>query len=338
MGKPLVAVVDWKPQPRGDRKCLVEKEAIGSVADVKYFLCDKLEDWKGQVLKADAILVWHNTKITEEVIHKLENCKAIVRNGTGYDTVDHIAAGMADISFSNVPDYGVDEVADHSIALALNLCRQILSTHEECKQLNWDMESCHKIRRFNQMNFGVIGLGRIGGAVALKAKALGFKVCFYDPYIRNGTEKTFGISRFKNFNEFISMMDVISINCPLTDETRYMFTKKEFNKMSKNAFLVNTARGPIVKKPDLFEALNKKQIAGAAFDVFEDEPLKTKKEASTPNLIMTSHSAFYSKQSMYDMRYTGASIAKDILQGKKPENCINCEYLPSNWLKNRMNP
>ena len=119
MGKPLVAVVDWKPQPRGDRKCLVEKEAIGSVADVKYFLCDKLEDWKGQVLKADAILVWHNTKITEEVIHKLENCKAIVRNGTGYDTVDHIAAGMADISFSNVPDYGVDEVADHSIALAL---------------------------------------------------------------------------------------------------------------------------------------------------------------------------------------------------------------------------
>lgn len=335
MKKPLVAVVDWKPQPRGDKKCIVEKEAIGDVADVKYFLCDKLEDWRGKVLKADAILVWHNTEITQEVIHKLKNCKAIIRNGTGYDTVDHIAAAASDISFSNVPDYGVDEVADHAIALALNLCRQILPTHEECKNLDWDMGNCHKIRRFNQMNFGVIGLGRIGGSVALKAKALGFNVHFYDPYLANGVEKTFGIKRCKDFNHFISNMDVISINCPLTEETHYMFTKKEINKMKKDSFLVNTARGPIIKKKDILAALKANKIAGAALDVFEDEPLKTKKEASTPNLIMTSHSAFYSKQSVYDMRYTGATIARDILLGAEPENCINCKFLPRNFMKGK---
>jgi lactate dehydrogenase-like 2-hydroxyacid dehydrogenase len=328
-----VAVVDWAPQPRGDKKCVVEKDVLGDLATLRYYLCDKEEDWKGSLLKADAILVWHNTQITENIIHKLEKCQCIVRNGAGYDSVDYITAATADIPVCNVPDYGVDEVSDHAIALALNLCRQILPTHEECKKLDWGMGNRFKIRRFNKMNFGVVGLGRIGGAVALKAKALGFNVCFYDPYLSNGTEKTFGIRRSKNFNEFISNMDVISINCPLTDETKHMFAEKEFTRMSKDAFLVNTARGPIVNKNDLFKALNRKKIAGAAFDVFEDEPLKTKKEASTPNLIMTSHSAYYSIQSVYEMRKNAATVIKNVLTKKAIENCVNCKFLPRNFVK-----
>ena len=121
MKKPLIAVVDWKQSPRGDESCYIEKEAIGNRATVKYFLCDKPKDWKGELLKADVILLWHNTNMPDTVINKLENCKAIVRIGTGYDSVDHVTAATRDIAVCNVPDYGTDEVADHSIALALSL-------------------------------------------------------------------------------------------------------------------------------------------------------------------------------------------------------------------------
>ena len=332
MKKPLVAVVDWKQSPRGDESCYIEKEAIGSRAKVKYFKCDTDKDWSEELLKADYILLWHNTNMPDTVINKLENCKAIIRIGTGYDSVDHLTAATRDIPVCNVPDYGTEEVADHSIALSLALCRQIIPIDQECKKLGWEIPNKNKIQRLSELNFGVIGLGRIGTSVALKAKALGFNVYFYDPYLPNGVDKSLGLLRSKSFDAFISDMDVISINCPLTDETHHMITKKEINKMRKNAFIVNTARGPIIKKDDLFAALRKDKIAGAALDVIEDEPLKTKKEANTPNLIVTCHSGFYSIQAAWEMRFKAAAQARDIIVGEDIENCINCNYLPRNYM------
>lgn len=331
--KPLVAVADWKQSPRGSKDCRVEKETIGNRAIVKYFLCDKEKDWKGKILKADYILLWHNTSMPDVVINKLNNCKAIIRIGTGYDSVDHLTAATRDIPVCNVPDYGTDEVADHSIALALSLCRQIIPIDQECKKLGWEIPNKEKIRRFNKMDFGVLGLGRIGTSVAIKAKALGFNVYFYDPYLPNGVDKSLGISRVKDFKNFLSMMDVISINCPLSKETHHMITKREINTMKSNAFIVNTARGPIIKKRDLFAALRKNKIAGAALDVIEDEPLKTEKEAQTPNLIVTCHSGFYSVQAAWEMRHKAASQARSMIEGNEIENCINCKFLPRNFVK-----
>ena len=333
MNKPLVAVVDWKCSPRGDKSCKVEREAIGNRGRVKYFLCDKHEDWKGEILKADYILLWHNTNMPDRVINKLEDCKAIIRMGTGYDSVDHLTAATRDIPVCNVPDYGTEEVADHSVALALALCRQIIPADQECKKLGWEIPNKNKIQRLGELSFGVIGLGRIGTSVALKAKALGFNVCFYDPYLPNGIDKSLGILRYKVFNDFISLVDVISINCLLTEETRHMITKKEINKMKKNAFIVNTARGSIIKKDDLFDALRKNKIAGAALDVIEDEPLKTKKEAATPNLIVTPHSGFHSLQAAWEMRHKAAEIVGSIIGGGEIQNCINCKFLPRNFVK-----
>ena len=333
MTKPLVAVVDWKKSPRGDKKCEVERQAIGKSGRVKYFQCDSDKDWKGELLKADYILLWHNTNMPDTVINKLEDCKAIIRIGTGYDSVDHLTAATRDIPVCNVPDYGTDEVADHSIALALALCRQIIPIDEECKNLGWEIPNKNKIQRFGEMMFGVIGLGRIGTSVALKAKALGFEVHFYDPYLSNGVDKSLGIARNKDFNKFLSLMDVISVNCPLTEETHHMIANKEIEKMRKTAFIVNTARGPIIKKDDLFDALRKDKIAGAALDVIEDEPLKTKKEAQTPNLIVTCHSGFYSLQAAWEMRHKAAAQAANMIKGGKIENCVNCNYLPRNFLK-----
>ena len=334
MKKPLVAVVDWKPEPRGDKRCLIEKEAIGKTANVKYFLCDKEKDWKGEVLKADAILLWHNTRMPEEVIRKLEDCKCIVRNGTGFDTVDIPAATCRDIPVYNVPDYGTDEVADQSITLALALCRQLIPNYEHCKSLGWDVQHPEKIRRFNEMCFGVIGLGRIGTSVALKAKALGFKVWFYDPYLPDGINKSLGIGRCKHLNDILINMDVISINCPLTQETHHMITKKQIKRMRRNAFIVNTARGSIIKKSDLLDSLRNNRIGGAALDVIEDEPLRTKEEGKTPNLIVTPHCGFYSIESFREMKHKAALTVKEVLSGRLIENnCINHRLLPRNFMK-----
>ena len=334
MKKPLVAIVDWKPEPRGDKKYIVEKEVLNKIANIKYFLCDKEEDWKGEVLKADVILLWHNASAPAEVINKLEDCKGIVRIGTGYDTVDIIAAASRDIPVFNVPDYGVDEVADQSITLALTLCRQIIPNNEECKKLGWDVQYRNKIKRFNEMHFGVIGVGRIGTSVVKKAKALGFKVYFYDPYVSVGYEKSLGATRFDSVDKLISNMDVISINCPLTDETHHMITSKQIKKMRKNVFIVNTARGPIIKKDDLFNALREDRIGGAALDVIEDEPLRTKKETQTPNLIVTPHCGFYSIESFWEMKHKAALVAKKVLMGKIPRNnCVNYKFLPRNFIK-----
>ena len=333
MKKPLVAVVDWKHSPRGDKSCVVEREAIGRRAVVKYFQCDQDKDWKGDLLKADYILLWHNTNMPDTVINKLEDCKAIIRIGTGFDSVDHLTAATRDIPVCNVPDYGTEEVADHSIALALALCRQIIPIDQECKNLGWEIPNKNKIQRFSEMRFGVIGLGRIGTSVALKAKALGFGVHFYDPYLSNGVDKSLGISRIKSFDDFLAVTDVISINCPLTEETHHMITNKEIDKMQKNAFIINTARGPIIKKKDLFAALKKHKIAGAALDVIENEPLKTKAEAKTPNLIVTCHSGFYSLQAAWEMRHKAAAQARNMIEGGKIENCVNCNNLPRNFVK-----
>ena len=264
-----------------------------------------------------------------DVIRKLENCKCIVRNGT-FDTVDIPAATCSDIPVYNVPDYGTEEVADQSIALALALCRQIIPNHEHCKNLGWDVQHKDKIRRFKEMCFGVVGLGRIGTSVAMKAKALGFNVYFYDPYLSDGVDKSLGIKRCSSLNEIISNMDVLSFNCPLTEETHHMITKKEIKKMRRGAFIVNTAK-PNHKEKDLFDALKKDDLGGAALDVIEGEPLQTKAEGATPNLIVTPHCGFYS---IDKMKHKAAMTAKKVLMGKTIQNnCINYKLLPRNFVK-----
>ena len=323
-----IAVVDWATSPRGDEECIVERAVFGPdspKASVKYGRVTNgdMDSWDAlDIYHVDLVMLWHNVDMPKEVISKFKNLKGIVRNGTGYDSVDHEYARSAGIDVCNVPNYGTEEVADHSIALALAMCRQIIPIDKECKNLGWEIPNKEVIRRWRDMNFGVVGLGRIGTSVALKAKALGFASCFYDPYLSNGVDKSLGLYRYKNWDRFLRDMDVVSINCPLTKETHHMFTLKEFKKMHELAFLVNTARGPIVKKADCFKALRDGLIAGAALDVIEDEPLKTKEEAATPNLIATCHSAFYSEQATQEMRKFAAVEALNLLEGC-PENIVN---------------
>ena len=240
----------------------------------------------------------------------------------GYDSVDLAAARAHRIPVCNVPDYGTEEVADHAIALTLALCRQLFPLDHEAKQLRWTIPIAPQLRRLSTLTFGIIGLGRIGTATALRAKALGFRVLFHDPYLPNGVDKALGLQRATSLDELLAQTDVLSVHCPLNAETHHLIAEPQLAQLKSNAFVVNTARGGIIKKTALLAALRSGQLAGAGLDVIEDEPLRTPEEAATPNLIATCHAAFCSVESKIEMRRTSARIARAAVLGLPLENVV----------------
>jgi phosphoglycerate dehydrogenase-like enzyme len=307
----------------GEPECRVERAVIGQAAEVRRFPCLSDAEFTDEVCGARALIVWHNTPVTSAGLARLRHCRAIIRNGVGFDSVDIAAARERGIAVCNVPDYGTEEVADHAIALALALCRQLFPLDREAKQLGWSIRVEPKMRRLRELTFGVVGLGRIGTATALRAKALGFKVCFHDPYLPNGVDKAVGVERTHTLNELLRRADVLSLHCPLNDETRHLIAERELALLKPSAFVVNTARGAIIKKTAILAALREGRLAGAGLDVVEDEPLQTAEEAATPNLIVTCHAAFCSVESKIEMRQTSARIALAAVRGEPLENVVN---------------
>lgn len=321
--KPLVAIIDWIRSPQGDEDSSVERSVIGEAAEVRRFLCESDADFEEEICGADALIVWHNAPIGEVGLSRLRRCRALIRNGVGYDSIDIEAAARHGIAVCNVPDYGTEEVADHALALALALCRQLFPLDAEAKRLGWGIEVAPKLRRLRGLTFGIVGLGRIGTATALRAKALGFRVLFHDPYLPNGIDKAVGLGRCGSLDELLVQSDVLSLHCPLNEETRHLIAQRELGLMKPGAFVVNTARGAVVKKEAILEALKHGHLAGAGLDVVEDEPLRTREEATTPNLIVTCHAAFCSVESKLEMRSSSARIARAAVTGAPLENVVN---------------
>jgi len=306
-----------------DREASVERPFLDGVARVETIVMGLNEPFPDEALAASALILWHGPLVTAEVIARLNACRAIIRNGVGFDTVDIAAAAKAGIPVCNVPDYGTEEVADHAIALALALYRQLFPLDAEAKQLGWKITVAPRMRRLRTQTFGVLGLGRIGTATALRAKAMGFRVVFYDPYVPSGVHKAIGIERVTTLDGLLSGSDLVSVHCPLTAETRGMIGEREIARMKPGAFLVNTARGDIVQKAPVFAALRAGHLAGAGLDVVESEPLRTAEEAATPNLIVTCHAAFCSPEGMVEMRSTSARLARAAVLGEPVWNRVN---------------
>lgn len=321
--KPIVGIIDWAKSPLGDPESAAEKAVIGEAAEIRRYLCSSDADFTDEICAADALIVWHNTPITRAGIARLQRCRAIIRNGVGFDSVDVAAARERGIAVCNVPDYGTEEVADHAIALTMALCRQLFPLDSEAKSLGWVIHVEPKLRRLRELTFGLVGLGRIGTATALRAKALGFNVVFYDPHISNGADKALGIARVRTLEELLARTDVLSLHCPLNAETHHLIGERELSLLKPGAFVVNTARGAVIQKTAILRALREGRIAGAGLDVVEDEPLQTPEEAATPNLIVTCHAAFCSVESKLEMRSTSARIALAAVSGAPLENIVN---------------
>lgn len=318
-----IALIDWRAAPQSDGECAIERRIIGGAARLTRHLCDTDADFDREITQADAIILWHNMPLTARGISRLEKCRAIIRNGVGYDSVDIAAARERGIAVCNVPDYGTEEVADHAIALALALCRQLFPLDAEAKALGWSIKTGEKLHRLSELAFGIVGLGRIGTATALRAKALGFRVVFYDPYLPNGADKALGIERAGTLDDLLSQTNVLSLHCPLNEETRHLIGARELALLPPCAHVVNTARGALIDKAALFAALREERLWGAGLDVVEDEPLRTPEEAATPNLIVTCHAAYYSEAARREMRHSSASIALAAVTGAPLANVVN---------------
>ncbi len=273
--------------------------------------------------------------VTAPVIARFPKLRVIVRMGVGYDRVDRIAAAARGIMVCNVPDYGTMEVADHAMALVLALRRGIVLHHESQRgnpPAAWTYTRDPLLRRLSVQRLGLLGLGRIATAVALRAKAFGFDVVFFDPLRPNGVDLALGVRRVRSLDELMAQSDVLSIHTPLTPETTGLIGARELALMPQGAILVNTARGPIVDIDALEAALRSGHLAGAGLDVIPVEPpvepiptlLKAYRDREAwceGRLIITPHSAFFTPEAWDDIRRKSAETMAAVLSNA-PQNVI----------------
>jgi D-3-phosphoglycerate dehydrogenase len=274
---------------------------------------------------ADALLVTY-AKITAEMIQKMPKCRVISRFGIGVDNVDIDAATAAGIVVTKVPDYCIDEVSDHAMALLLAIVRKIPSSSARTHGGRWEMKAVVPIHRLRGSVLGLAGFGRIPQLVAPKAQAFGMKVIASDPFVPEDAFTRAGVERVE-LAQLLAESDYVSIHTPLTPETKHLFNRETFGKMKRGAYVVNTARGPIIDEAALADALDSGQIAGAALDVMSQEPPPPSPLFGRDNVIITPHTSFYSEESLVELQTKAAQEVVAVLSGKSPRNPVNPEVL-----------
>lgn len=258
--------------------------------------------------------------ITRRVIESLKRCRVIARYGVGVDNIDVEAATEYGIIVANVPDYCVDEVSTHAMALILACARGVTLLDRKIREKKWDFTLVKPLFRTQGKTLGLFGLGKIGRAVAQKASGFGFEIIAYDPYV---SKVNAGIELVE-FSKLLSDSDFISIHAPLTVETRHSFGEDELRSMRKTAYLINTARGAIIDEKALYKALKERWIAGAALDVMEKEPPDWENSLlKLDNIIITSHISFYSEESYVELKTKTAEAVLSVLKGGLPRAIVN---------------
>lgn len=303
--------------PYGDDLTL-ERAALGPGVEI-----DRVDEVDGRAIpeallaQADAVLMFR-TWMDADVVAKLARCKVIARYGVGVDRLDLDAAERFGIAVCNTPDYGTTEVADHAIALTLALARGLAGWHDRLRREPpgwWRYDTETTVRRLGDQTFGVLGLGRIGTATALRAKAFGCRVLFHDPFLANGVDRALGLERAERLEELFERSTILSLHAPLTKATRGLIDDAAFARMPPGALLINTARGPLVDWDALHRALESGRLGGAGMDVMPVEPPVTPHplfaalRADAPwlagRLIVTPHAAFHSPAAWHDLRVKG---------------------------------
>ncbi|CAK9823650.1 C-terminal-binding protein [Anthophora retusa] len=337
--RPLVALLDG-------RDCSIEMPILKDVATVAFCDAQSTSEIHEKVLnEAVGALMWHTIILTKEDLEKFKTLRIIVRIGSGVDNIDVKAAGELGIAVCNVPGYGVEEVADTTLCLILNLYRRtywLANMVREGKKFTGPeqvREAATGCARIRGDTLGIVGLGRIGSAVALRAKAFGFTVIFYDPYLPDGIEKSLGLNRVYTLQDLLFQSDCVSLHCTLNEHNHHLINEFTIKQMRPGAFLVNTARGGLVDDDALAAALKQGRIRAAALDVHENEPYNVFQGQSSqcplkdaPNLLCTPHAAFYSDASCTELREMAASEIRRAIVGRIPDclrNCVNKEYFLS---------
>jgi D-3-phosphoglycerate dehydrogenase len=304
----------------------VEREELAAVgAELKIEMCTTEEAVIEACKDADALLLTF-APIGRRAVAGLKRCRIIVRTGVGYDTIDVPAATERGIMVANVPDYCVGEVADHAMALMLCMARRICELDARMRAQGW-VRPPLPVPRLEGRALGIVGLGRIGGAVARRARGFGLRLLATDPYVSPEVFTEHG-AEAASLPQLLAAADIVTLHTPLTAETRALIRADTLSLMKPTAILVNTARGGVVAADDLVRVLQEGKLAGAALDVFEDEPLPMDHAIRrAPNVLLTPHAAWYSVQAEPDLRRRSARIVARALAGENPASLLNPEAL-----------
>jgi D-3-phosphoglycerate dehydrogenase len=313
MPRPVIAVTD-SPFPSLDPA----KAALSRIdPELRMAKSASAEDILAVARDADAVLVTY-AKLPGELLRQLTRCKAIGRFGLGVDNIDIPAAATLGITVTYVPDYCMQEVSDHAMALLLSLTRKVPLSNKLVQSGRWEVPPIVPIHRLSGQVLGLVGFGNIPRALAPKAKAFGLRVVTHDPYASAEVLAKAGVEG-AGFDQLLGMADFVSIHAPLMPATRGLFNAGVFAKMKKGAFLVNTARGPLVDEDALIAALDSGHLGGAALDVVTTEPLaKESKLLGRDNVILTPHTAFYSVEALNELQTKCAADVARVLSGEPP--------------------
>ena len=300
-----------------------EKAILASVdAELLSYHC-KTED---EVIQAAAdcdALICQFAPITRRVIESLRRCKVIVRYAIGVDNIELKAAEECGIIVCNVPDYSIDEVSNHVIALLLDCCKKLTYMAGQTKLGNTSYTMIEPLSRMEGRTLGLMGFGRIARVVARKMSGFGLNIIAYDPMMDTAAAQQLNVSPV-SFQELLAQSDYISIHCPLTQETHHLFDRQIFEQMKPTVIFINTARGAIVKEEDMVAFLREHEFAMAGIDVTETEPVPTDHPLlKLNNAVVTPHVAWYSVESVLSLQRKVAEEVAGVLSGQPPRHPVN---------------
>ena len=285
--------------------------------------CESADELVRLVRGADVVITQF-ADINRDVVNAMQRARGIVRYGIGYDNVDCDAARTRGIPVCNIPDYCIDEVADHTLAFILSSTRCLPLNSSHVRAGNWGLAvPMQRMSALRDRTVGIVGLGRIGRAVAERLQPFKCRILACDPHVDASTVRELG-GEPVGLEELLGSADVITLHCPSTAETRGLINSATLQRIRPGAILINVGRGDLVELDPLVDALQNGHIAAAALDVFENEPLPTGHPlAGCDNVLLTSHIASCSPPAARQLRETAARTALTIVQGNIPPSIVN---------------
>ncbi len=314
-----IAITDWTFPDLGIEERILQSHGGG----IEARQCKNEQDLIALTADADAVITQF-ARLTPGVVAAMAKARAIVRYGIGVDNVDLEAARSHGIPVCNVPDYCIDEVADHTLAFILGLTRQVVSHTNDIRSGQWRLAvPLTEMKTLKELIVGVVGFGRIGREVARRLLAFKCRLLVHDPMVAPGVIEAAGATT-ASLQEVVSQADVLTLHCPSTPTTRRLINEETLARMKRGAILINVARGDLVDTPALVKALESGALAAAALDVFDPEPIPPEHIVRRlPNVILTPHIASASPTAVKTLRETAAGLAVAAARGELPPNIVN---------------
>jgi D-3-phosphoglycerate dehydrogenase len=318
---PTIAITDYTFPDLSLEEAVLRPAGIGIVSFKEKRSPEELAEL---VRDADAVIAQF-APVNAEVVNAMTKAKAIVRYGIGYDNVDCAAARERGIPVCNIPDYCIDEVADHTLAFILAMSRQVVPNALHVREGRWGLATLlTAMSSLKHLTIGIVGFGRIGREVVRRLLAFKAKVMVFDPVVAAEEIAGAGAVAASSFDELLAQSDIVSPHCPSNAKTKQMFNAAAFAKMKPGSIFINVGRGDLADSAAVTEALQSGKLAGAALDVFDPEPIPAEHPIRTmPNVILAAHIASASPPAVKTLRETAARIALQAVRGEPLPNIVN---------------